>query len=416
MERNISDSAAEGADEADGATVAQAPVAGDDSQRTGLTPVRLRRRVYEIIEAGHGDDRASRIFDTAIVALILANIAAFVAETEPSLAAAWGPFFKLFEFFSVAIFSAEYLARIWTAVEMPLLKRFPPWRARLTLAAKPALLIDLAAVLPFYLGALLNVDLRVLRALRLLRFFKLSRYSPAMHTLLRVVVNEQRALIGAGLLLLTVVLFASTGIYYIEGAAQPDKFGSVPAAAWWAFATLTTVGYGDVVPITPLGRMFGAVVMVTGLCILALPVAIISAGFAQELGRRDFVVTWSLMSRIPLLAELDAREVGEIMPLLQAHNLPPNVEVIGEQAAGDAMYFVASGKVARRTAEGAQQVFSKGDFFGVVAMLANEPHSGSFVTESKCRLLKLHREDFHRLETVKPEIARHLRRKATERA
>ncbi len=373
-----------------------------------------RRRIYEIIEIGHGDSLASRVFDTAIVALILLNIAAFVAETVPSLSAAYGPYFQAFEIFSVAVFSIEYGLRLWTAVEVPFLKRLPAWRARLKLALRPALLIDLAAILPFFLSMLLNIDLRVLRALRLLRFFKLSRYSPAMHTLLRVVVNEQRALIGAGLLLTTVVLFASTGIYYIEGSVQPDKFGSVPDSAWWAIATLTTVGYGDITPITPLGRVFGSVVMVIGLCILALPVAIISAGFAQELGRRDFVVTWSLMSRIPLLAELDASAVEKVMPLLHAHNLPPNIEVLGEGAEGHAMYFVAWGQVTR-TLSGSVETYAKGDFFGVVAMLEQELTQGSFVTKTKCRLLKLHREDFHRLEIASPEIGIHLRRKAQER-
>jgi voltage-gated potassium channel len=376
-----------------------------------------RRRIFEIIEFGHGDSRSSKVFDTLIVTLILLNIAAFIAETVPSLAAAYQPFFDAFELLSVAIFSVEYGLRLWTAVEVPFLKRLPPWKARLKLALRPALLIDLLAILPFFLGMFLSIDLRVLRALRLLRFFKLSRYSPAMHTLLRVVVNEQRALIGAGLLLLTVVLFASTGIYYVEGTAQPDKFGSVPASAWWAIATLTTVGYGDITPITPLGKVFGSIVMIAGLCILALPVAIISAGFAQELGRRDFVVTWSLMSRIPLLAELDAAAVEKIMPLLHAHNLPPNVEVLGEGSAGHAMYFVAWGQVQHRPAgeAGGEKVYARGDFFGVVAMLEQELTHGSFVTKSKCRLLKLHREDFHRLEIASPEIGVHLRRKAQER-
>lgn len=374
-----------------------------------------RRRIYEIIEIGHGDSRASRIFDGLIVGLILANIAAFVAETVPALSSAYGAYFWAFEVFSVAVFSFEYGLRLWTAVEVPFLKRLPPWKARLKLALRPALLIDLIAILPFFLGMFFSIDLRVLRALRLLRFFKLSRYSPAMHTLLRVLVNEQRALIGAGLLLLTVVLFASTGIYYLEGQVQPDKFGSVPDAAWWAIATLTTVGYGDVAPMTPLGKFFGSFVMVTGLCILALPVAIISAGFAQELGRRDFVVTWSLMSRIPLLADLDAAAVGKIMPLFQAHNLPPNVEVIGEgQTMDHALYFVASGQVCCRSRD-REEVFSKGDFFGGIDLLDAELPRGHFITKSKCRLLKLHHDDFHRLENASPEIGAHMRRKARER-
>jgi voltage-gated potassium channel len=375
---------------------------------------RLRRRVYEIMEVGHGEDRASRLFDTFIVTLILLNIGAFIAETVPRLEAAYGPWFHAFEIISVAIFTVEYVLRLWSGVEMPYLARLAPWRARLKLARRPMLIIDLAAILPFYLSQLFTLDLRVLRVLRLLRFLKLSRYSPAMHSLLRVLSNERRALTGAGLLLLAAVLFASTGIYFIEGHAQPDKFGSVPDAAWWAIATLTTVGYGDVTPITPLGRLFGSVVMITGLCILALPVAIIASGFTQEVNRRDFVVTWSLMSRIPLLADLDASEVGQIMPLLHAHNLPPNVEVMAEGSEGRAMYFIASGKIRMRSGE-REVTFSAGDFFGVVAMLENDVHRGRFVTLSKCRLLKLHREDFHRLETANRQLAVNLRKEAAMR-
>ena len=373
-----------------------------------------RRRIYEILEAGHGDDKASKFFDAVLVTLIVLNIAAFIAETVPSIEAAHGHWLAIFERFSVAVFSVEYLLRLWTSVEVPFLKRLPPWRARLKFAMRGSQLIDLAAILPFYLAQFFQLDLRFLRALRLLRFLKLSRYSPAMHSLLRVFQNERRSLTGAALLLFAAVLFASTGIYYLESAAQPDKFGSVPESAWWAMATLTTVGYGDIYPITPLGRFFGGFVMLTGLCILALPVAIISTGFAQEVNRRDFVVNWSLMSRIPLLAELDASEVGEIMPLLHAHNMPPNVEIIADGAEGNAMYFIAAGKV-KRAHPTSEQVFGTGDFFGAVAMLDNDVHSGAFVTIAKCRLLKLHREDFHRLETANPQVAASIRKTAAAR-
>lgn len=377
----------------------------------------LRRRVYEIMEAGSGDDRASRAFDAVLITLILLNVAAFVAETVPHLAAAYGPYFQAFELFSVGAFTAEYVLRIWSSVEVPFLARLPAWKARVKFAGRGSQVIDLLAILPFYLGQLFNLDLRVLRALRLLRFLKLSRYSPAMYSLLRVVSNERRTLVGAGLLLIAAVLFASTGIYFIEGTTQPDKFGSVPDAAWWAIATLTTVGYGDVAPITPFGRLFGSIVMVAGLCILALPVAIISAGFAQELSRRDFVVTWSMMSRIPMLAALDAREVNVIMPLLHAHNLPPNVEVLADGSEGTAMYFVASGKVCQqpKDGDGSPLEFATGDVFGVAAVLENDTHHGTFVTTSKCRLLKLHREDFHRLAAANPAIARTIRATASER-
>lgn len=371
-------------------------------------PAPLRRRLYEILEIGHGEDFASRAVDTGIVTLILLNIAAFIAETDSDIQAAYRLEFEVFEIVSVAIFTVEYLLRLWTAVEVPYFKSIPAWKARLKLALRPALLIDLAAILPFYLSWIFFIDLRMLRALRLLRFLKLSRYSPAMHSLIRVIATEQKALIGAALLLVMAVLFASTGIYYLEGHVQPNVFGSVPKASWWAIATLTTVGYGDVTPVTALGRIFGGIVMVTGLCILALPVAIISAGFAQEVNRRDFVVTWSLMSRIPMLAELDAKEVALVMPLLHAHNMPPNVEVLADDSEGDAIYFIASGNVRHKHGD-AEQTFSKGQCFGHHAMLGGEHLRGSFVTASKCRLLKLHREDFHRLRKVSPAVAEHLR-------
>lgn len=379
----------------------------------GLQHKALRKRIYEIIETGHGEDLASKIFDSFIVGLIILNVAAFVAETVPAVHAAWSRWFHGFEVFSVAVFTIEYALRIWTAVEVPYLARKRPWKARLDFAQQPALIIDLLAILPFYLSALFPVDLRILRTLRLLRFLKLSRYSPAMYTLMRVLSNERKALAGACLLLSMALLFSATLMYYIEGNAQPDKFGNIPEAAWWAIATLTTVGYGDVTPITALGKVVGGATMIVGLCILALPVAIISTGFAQELQRRDFVISWSLMSRVPLLARLDAKEAAEIMPLLEAHNLPPNFEVVKKGAPGDAMYFIASGKL-EKLINGERHTYSAGDVFGVDAMFENGQHGGAVITASRCRLLKLQREDFHRLASKQPRVASHIRKLARD--
>ena len=376
---------------------------------------RLRRRIYEIIEMGRGEDRVSKAFDTFIVTLILLNIAVFAAETVPTMEARYATEFFVFEVVSVAIFTVEYLARLWVAVEVPFLARLSPLQARLAMARRPALIIDLLAILPFYLAQFFSIDLRVLRILRLLRFLKLSRYSPAMHTLIRVLSNERRALSGAGLLLIAAMMFAASGMYYLENTAQPDKFGSVPDSMWWAIATLTTVGYGDVTPITPLGRLFGGLVMIVGLCILALPVAIISTGFAQELNRRDFVINWSLMSRIPMLAGLDASAVAAINPVLHAHNYPPKMKVLDHGSPGDAIYFIASGRVIRQTADGTR-TYATGDVFGTVAMIQGDTHHAAFLTESKCRLLKLHREDFQRLEMTHPSITAHIRSLAVERS
>ena len=374
----------------------------------------LRRKVYSVIEVGRGDDTASKIFDAIIVTLILLNILAFMAETVKSIHDQYGDWLWAFEVFSVGVFTLEYLARLWTAVEVPFLAKMGPVQARLKLARRGGLIIDLLAILPFYLAMILPLDLRILRVLRLIRFFKLSRYSPAMHSLIRVLASERNSLLGAAFLLVGAVLISATGMYYLENDAQPDKFSSVPESAYWAITTLTTVGYGDVTPITPLGKMWAALTMVIGLCILALPVAIIASGFAQEAGRRDFVVNWSLMSRIPLLAELDTTEIAAVMPLLHANNAAIGAEIIAAGAPGDAMFFVAHGAVELHAGDRRVR-YGTGDFFGTVAMLDGDPNPGSFRAVARTRLLKLYREDFNQLERINPSIGAHIRRTAADR-
>lgn len=374
----------------------------------------LRRRVYEVLEGTRDEDRLARVFDIALVTLIVLNVAAFIAETVPSLEAAYGVWFDRFETVSVMLFTVEYLARLWTAPEVPFLRRMPSWKARLDWARTPYLIVDLVAVLPFYLHHVFGLDLRIVRLLRVMRLLKLSRYSPAMHTLARVLYNERRALVGAAYLLAAAVIFAATGIYYLEHEVQPEKFGSVPDSAWWAIATLTTVGYGDVVPLTPMGKAFGGIVMVTGLCILALPVAIISSGFAQEAGRRDFVVNWSLMSRVPILADLDPDQIAEVMPLFHAHDLPPRSEVIARGDPGEAMFFIASGQVDFQS-DVLTRSYQTGNYFGLAAMIEHDVSFGTFRTVSRCRLLKLYSEDFRRLEHLAPDVGLKLRADALQR-
>jgi voltage-gated potassium channel len=172
--------------------------------------------------------------------------------------------------------------------------------------------------------------------LRLFRLLKLVRYSPALQTLGRVLSDEYSALLGALLVMLVLLLFASTGIYFLEHDAQPDKFGSIPASAWWALSTLTTVGYGDVVPVTPWGKVLGGVVMLLGICMVALPVAIIATGFTQESSRHQFVVTWSMVARVPLFANMDESEVAEITKLLYTRNFMPGVPMVRAGTPGTA--------------------------------------------------------------------------------
>jgi voltage-gated potassium channel len=368
----------------------------------------LRRRIFNIIELGHEHDRLSYLFDGFIITLIIANVAAFALETVKPVHAEWSAFLYWFDHFSVAIFTLEYIARLWTAAEVPFLRDMPAWRARLKFARQPFLIIDLLAILPYYLSYLLPfVDLRILRLLRILRILKLARYSPALSALMRVLAIERRALLGALFLTITMLLFAATGIYFIEHRQPGTQFTSLPAAAWWAISTLTTVGYGDMVPQTHMGKIFSSIVMLVGLGLFALPIAIISTGFAQESQRRDFVLTWSLLSRIPIFARLSARAVAGIMEHLQAHSYPPGWEIVHHGQSGRSMFFIASGSV-RVERPDFEVILHEGDFFGEIAMLEGKPYEYSYTSMSHARILELAKKDYNRLCRLMPEICEHI--------
>lgn len=359
----------------------------------------LKRRVFRMLEAASPDDRLGLLCDWVMIALILANVAAAVAETVAVLSARYGGAFRAFEIFSVAVFTIEYAARLWVCTEHISLKDYGPIKARLRFAVGPFAVIDLIAILPFYLALFLPAaDLRVLRVFRLLRLFKLARYSPALATLWRVLVDERRALAAALIIMLGLLTLSATAMYYAERAAQPAVFGSIPSAMWWALATLTTVGYGDVVPVTTLGRAIGGLVMIFGLGMFALPIGIIASGFASEIRRRDFVVTWGLVARVPIFAKLDALSVSRITNLLRARVVQPGTTIMHQGDVADAMYFIASGEV-EIAIEGAHEPvnLSDGDFFGEIALLRHSERSATARALTRCRLLVLEVDDFNEL-------------------
>ncbi len=229
--------------------------------------------------------RVAQSVDLFLAVLILLNVLATILETVAEVHDRFGPALNVFELFSVAVFTLEYTARLWLAPRHPSGRYTGSVRGRVRFALTPMVVVDLLAILPFYLGLLLPLDLRFLRALRLIRVFKLSRHSSAMTILLDVLRQEARSF-GAALSILAVILIlASSGIYMVEQDAQPEAFGSIPAAMWWAVATLTTVGYGDVTPVTVLGKLFGAVVTIVGIGMVALPAGILSSAFSDHLRR-----------------------------------------------------------------------------------------------------------------------------------
>jgi len=248
---------------------------------------RLRQRIYQAMELRVPGDRLGSVTSIVLFTLIALNVAAVLAESVAVLQARYAAAFKIFELVSVSIFSLEYLLRFWVCVEQPgATTERSSWSQRLRYSVTPMALIDLVAVLPFWLatfGLLGTVDMRFIRTLRLARIFKLSRHSDAMTLLLRVLRENGRNFMAALGILLIVMIITASGIHLFEHDAQPVAFGSIPAAMWWAFATLTTVGYGDVTPITTGGKVFGAVITVVSVGIVALPAGILASSFSERL-------------------------------------------------------------------------------------------------------------------------------------
>lgn len=244
-----------------------------------------RRLVWRIVEVAEPDDRPSWIFDIAIRILIALNVLFVIVETVPAVTASAGPALVVFDIVSVIIFTVEYLARVWSCTADPRYAR--PLAGRARFVVTPLALVDLIAVLPFWLP-MAGVDLRILRGVRLFRLFrilKVARYSRALRTFGRVFRGRSEELILTFAMVMFLVLMASSLLYFAEHGAQPDVFSSIPASMWWGIVTLTTVGYGDVYPITTVGRLFGGVFALSAVMLIALPTAILGAAFVEEIER-----------------------------------------------------------------------------------------------------------------------------------
>jgi len=246
----------------------------------------LKKRLFEILDATHEEDLISKFFNTFMILLITLNVVAVILATLKDLHMAWGEVFYAFEVFSVVVFTVEYILRIWTCTIDP--KYSNPVSGRIRYAFSPLALIDLLAILPFYLPLVLKIDLRflrILRLVRLLRIIKLVRYSSSMQLIGRVFVSKKNELLITVFAVFLLLLMASSIMYYVEHEAQPEVFASIPHSMWWGIITLTTVGYGDVFPITLLGKIFNGMIAFLGIGLFALPAGILASAFAEEMNK-----------------------------------------------------------------------------------------------------------------------------------
>ena len=265
-------------------------------------------------------------------------------------------------------------------------------------------LLDTAGVLGVPVALAAGVEPKTAWLLAVLWFVKVIPGIPGLRQLRRVLVLESGPLLSVLVLFLVVVFLGSVAEYFLERDAQPQTFGNVPAALWWAVVTLTTTGYGDVVPITPLGRLVAAMVMISGLGVFGLWTGILATGFASETRRDNFLKTWESVSKVPFFANLGPSAIADVTHMLRTIDLPPRVTIIRKGQQGDCMYFIAAGEV-EVDLPGKKVQLGEGAFFGEMALLGNNLRSASITTTRVSRLLVLDLVDFRMLMARHPDLA-----------
>jgi voltage-gated potassium channel len=374
----------------------------------------LRRWCDRLLD-GAGNDLTSRIVHGVLVFLVIASVAAVILQSVPEYDEAYDEYFAVVEHIAVTVFTFEYMLRVWSAPEHALYRGRSALAARLAYMRSGWAIIDLVSILPFYLSFFVSADLRVLLFLRLLRFFKLARYSAGMRTIIAVLEAEKRALFASSIILIGCVLFAATAMHLAEHDVQPEKFGSIPASMWWAIVTVTTLGYGDVTPVTIAGRLIASVTMVMGYVMLGLPVGIVATAFSEEIHRREFVVTWSMLARVPLFRELGASEIAEIMNYLRAQEIPPGTLICQRGEVAHSMYFIAEGEVEIERPDEIVKL-GEGQFFGEIAVLRKSLRSANVRTSETTKLLVLDAYDLRTLARRNPKIGEAIQSVARHRA
>ena len=378
------------------------------------TELTLREQLFEVLERGRRGT-LSQTFDIFIILLILTNVLASVVSTVPHVNATYGEQLHRFDVFCVVVFLAEYLARLWVAPEHPMMQGHNAAYARLRTALMPLMVVDLLAILPFFVEVLVGVDLAVIRVIRIVRFYRLARYVPAIATIGRVLAAEWRSLVGSAVVFAGLLLLASVAMFIAEGHLQPEHYGDVPSAMWWAVVTLSTVGYGDVTPVTGIGKVIAGIVMIMGITFFALPVGIIASGFQEEIKRRDFIVSFAMVARVPLFSRLAAPLIARLVGLLHARKFASRAVIVSKGDPADGMYFIASGEVEVELPGGSVRL-GEGDFFGEIGLIHHEAQRTATVIATRATdLLVLSAPDFRRLMAQSPELDHAVRETAAQR-
>lgn len=369
-----------------------------------------RRRIFGLLNPDSTDRRA-RSFRMLHHAVVAVGTAVLVADTVPAISGDYLPLLDAGFFVVAGFFIAEYLLRLYVAPEAPGGEVHTAWEMRLRWALSAGGFLDLVGALPVLLTVLEREPAILFSGVWL---FKYIRYSPGLASLRRVIAHARQPLLSV-LLGFVIVLFTAANVeYLLERNADPAAFGSMPKALWWAIVTLTTTGYGDVVPGTPMGRMVAGFVMISGILVFALWAGILATGYAQEARRLQFLRTWDLVAGVPFFHDLGASVISEVANLLRPRDYPAGASIIRKGEHGDRMFFIVDGEV-EILVPPQPVVLGQGHFFGELALLTRAPRSASVLARNACTLLSLDVVDFHELLGRRPELARAIRAEAAQR-
>ena len=380
----------------------------------------LRSYAHACVERHHGQGRRGSVPRIALILLIAVNIAAFVLGTMPEVEAGYRGWLDALLHISMTLFAIEYLVRIWTAPLHPEGLYTDPLAGRLRYLISPMMLVDLAVLVPYFLGLWGSVDLRFFRIIRLWWLLRITDYLPAVGTLGRVLKRERRTLFAVIVVMLTMLFIASSLVYLLEHQRQPERFATILHAMWWGMATLTTVGYGDVVPVSPPGRVLGVIIMLLGIGAFALPAGILASAFSEERKRRDFMLTWHLVAQVPLFEGLNAREIADIANLLRPVQLSAHEVVFHKGDEADSMYFIVSGELEVELAHRPHRL-GAGAHCGELGLIYRQPRTATVIALVHTDLLELDAKDLHQLFERRPKlraaiVAEAERRMASDRA
>lgn len=246
----------------------------------------LRSKTYRLLESETRKNFAAKAINLFLIVLIITNVIAAIFESESAYNNLFHQEFALFEFISLSLFCIEYLLRVWCCIENPKFQDISTIKARANYIFTPMALIDLIAILPFIIALFFTIDLRTLRLLRVLRLLKLTHYFKGFNIFINVLSKELKSISAAMMVMIFLIVIAASLMHSVEGKIQPDAFGSIIQSFWWAVVTMTTVGYGDVVPITTAGKVISTFIMLIGVGLVALPAAMLAARFGEELRER----------------------------------------------------------------------------------------------------------------------------------